>query len=107
MDQHAFNALADEQLLTLTASLEVADEEGLLEIEQDGGVITITLKSGKQYVINKHGPTRQIWLSSPVSGASHFSYDETAQSWSLASGVTLEEMLQQELYDKAQVPISF
>lgn len=38
--------------------------------------ITITLPAGQQYVINKHGVTQQIWLSSPFSGAHHFAYQE-------------------------------
>jgi frataxin len=107
MDERSFTTLADEQLLFISASLETADDEGLLDIEHEGGIITITLHSGKQYVINKHAPSKQIWLSSPVSGAHHFSYDETMQNWCTQSGTSLEELVQQELYDKAQVPISF
>ena len=105
MDAQSFHTLADKQLHILTEALETADEEGLLEVDSDQGIITITLKTGRQYVINKHAPTQQIWLSSPVSGASHFAYDEGAQSWRLISGITLEKMLQQELLGNAQVVI--
>lgn len=106
MDETSFNHLADEQLIIINASLETADDEGLLEIEHNG-VTTITLNNGKQYVINKHAPSRQIWVSSPISGASHFSYDEATQSWQTKEGTTLEDLLQQELYEKAHIPISF
>jgi frataxin len=107
MDERTFNTLADEALTIISGSLEAADDEGLLEIEHDGGIITITLNNGKQYVINKHEPTRQIWLSSPVSGASHFSYDDATQGWETDAGTSLEELLQQELYEKAHIPVSF
>ncbi len=36
------------------------------------GTLTVTLPKGRQYVINKHGVTRQIWVSSPFTGAHHF-----------------------------------
>lgn len=34
--------------------------------------LTVTLPSGQQYLLNKHGVTRQIWVSSPFTGAHHF-----------------------------------
>lgn len=34
--------------------------------------LTIVLPAGRQYVINKHGVTRQIWIASPFTGAHHF-----------------------------------
>jgi frataxin len=34
--------------------------------------MTVALADGRQFVLNKHAPNRQLWLSSPVSGAHHF-----------------------------------
>ncbi len=39
-------------------------------------VLTVTLPTGQQYLLNKHGITRQIWLSSPFTGAHHFYLNE-------------------------------
>lgn len=40
--------------------------------------VTAFLPEKKQYVINKHGITHQIWLSSPFTGAHHFMFYEGA-----------------------------
>lgn len=34
--------------------------------------LSVSLPSGQQYLINKHRVTRQIWVSSPFTGAHHF-----------------------------------
>jgi len=50
--------------------------EGLLgdwlEIDMESGILKIELPDGGTYILNKHGPNREIWLSSPKSGAWHF-----------------------------------
>jgi frataxin len=38
--------------------------------------LTIILPGGRQYVINKHGVTHQIWIASPFTGAHHFQKKE-------------------------------
>jgi CyaY protein len=38
--------------------------------------LTVTLPKSRQYVINKHGVTQQIWVASPFSGAHHFHMKE-------------------------------
>ena len=68
-----------------------------LDVDLQGGILTIELATGGQYVINKHAPNRQIWLSSPVSGASHFGH-EPGRGWiSTRGGAVLHELLAQEL----------
>ena len=52
-----------------------------LDVDLEGGILTIELESGGQYVINKHGPNRQIWMSSPKSGATHYDYDADRDAW--------------------------
>ena len=73
-DESAFEALADE---TLQRCMDHIDDAlgDRLDVDLEGGILTIELESGGQYVINKHAPNRQVWLSSPVSGASHFEFD--------------------------------
>ncbi|MEI6202065.1 MAG: iron donor protein CyaY [Enhydrobacter sp.] len=75
MSDSSFESLADSLLEALEEGLgNVADAElqgGVLTVEGDGGT----------WVINKHAPTRQIWLSSPKSGARHYAFDQGAGLW--------------------------
>jgi frataxin len=75
MSEQAFESLADSLLAAL--------EEGIgaeADAERQGGVLTIDGDDGT-WVVNKHAPTRQIWLSSPKSGARHYSFDATSGQW--------------------------
>ncbi len=93
----AFAALADTMLNRLALSIEAYDEDAQLEIEFLNGMITVEFPSGRQFVINRHGPSRQIWLSSPLSGGLHFDYDEQQKAWVLADGRRLDTLLQAEI----------
>lgn len=57
--------------------------------------ITVTLPTHDQYVINKHGVTHQIWVSSPFTGAHHFCLKEG--EWICTrTGIRLENLLRYE-----------
>ena len=69
MSDSAFESLADSLLAAL--------EEGIgahVDAELQGGILTVDGDDGT-WVVNKHAPTRQVWLSSPVSGARHYAFD--------------------------------
>ena len=51
MDESTFHRLADTALNEILAKLEAADESGALEVEYEGGVLTIILLDGKQYIL--------------------------------------------------------
>lgn len=93
----AFLALADAMLNRLADMVEVYDEEGVLETELSDGILTATLPSGKQFLVNRHKPSQQLWLSSPLSGGLHFDYNDASQSWELANGSRLDTLLRAEL----------
>jgi frataxin len=97
MDETEFHMLADATITGIEQDMEEADQDGRLDVEVMGGVLTLQLTDGKQYVISKHTPTRQVWVSSPVSGAHHFGYDAAAKKWVLASGQELRQLLDSEL----------
>ncbi len=48
-------------------------------------------------MINKHKPNRQIWMSSPASGASHFDYSAEGDWVETRGGGNLNRMLAREL----------
>jgi frataxin len=75
MQEIEFNNLAQIELSKLYELLVQSSKYSDLDTELTDGIIYITLPNDKQYVINRHGPSKQIWLSSPVSGAGYYSYD--------------------------------
>lgn len=105
MDDSMFHAEADSMLEHLVNAIEEADEDGVVDAELQGGVLTITLEDGKEFVINKHLPTQQIWVSSPVSGASYFHYDMRLHRWVDDDEHRLTKFLAGELHDVAHIEI--
>jgi frataxin len=98
MDEREFADRADRTLARLQDALEVALADEDPEIELRGGILTVDLESGGQFVVNKHAPTRQVWLSSPVSGAFHFAWDAAAAVWRSTRGPdTLDARLAADL----------
>ena len=73
MSNSAFETLADSLLEAL--------EDGIGDdAELQGGVLTLEADEGT-WVVNKHAPTQQVWLSSPRSGARHYGFDEASGLW--------------------------
>lgn len=75
-----FHKHADEMLQALVEALDHGIGD-VADVDLQGGVVTVAFDDGRQYVINKHAPTRQLWLSSPVSGAWHFAWDGEGARW--------------------------
>ena len=75
MSDSAFEDRADGLLAALEEAIARHEDADL-----QGGVLTIEADRGT-WLINKHAPTRQIWLSSPLSGARHYAFDEASGTW--------------------------
>jgi frataxin len=75
MSDSAFETLADSLLATLEAAL--GDH---VDAELQGGILTVEGDEGT-WIVNKHAPTGQIWLSSPKSGARHYAFDAGTGQW--------------------------
>ena len=106
MSESEFETRADEILEYLMETLEdtLGDQ---LDVDLEEGILSVELDSGGQYVINKHKPNRQIWLSSPVSGASHFEY-VAETGWVATRGdETLNRLLAQELSQTTGQSVTF
>ena len=97
-DENHFAILADATLTHLFETIDSTAGDDL-DVDQGEGIVTIELENGGQYVINKHAPNRQIWLSSPVSGAHHFDYDETAGGWVNARAVARGAMASESMLE--------
>lgn len=74
MSDSAFESLADSLLAALEE--QIADHA---DAELQGGILTV--EDHGTWIINKHAPTRQVWLSSPRSGARHYAFESASGQW--------------------------
>jgi frataxin len=109
LDEPGFERLADETLKHILAAVEDALGDHL-DIDLEGGILTIRLDSGGIYVVNKQAPNRQIWLASPASGAWHFDFRDgpgKAARWVATKGeATLAGLLASELARATGTPFA-
>lgn len=105
-DESRFSAAADQLLNHLADTVdEVLGDD--IDVEMQGGILTLSLEAGGQYVINKHAPNRQIWMSSPVSGASHYDHADGAWTSTRDSTARLPQVLAAELNARFAARIEF
>ncbi len=78
LDESRFATLADATLERMADAIDDAVGDAV-DVELQGGILTLSLPGGGQYVLNKHGPNRELWLSSPASGAWHFAW--SGEDW--------------------------
>lgn len=111
MTENEYHNVANEYMERLLTHLEDLEERNdQVDVEYNGGVLTVTF--GPEigtYVINKQPPSRQIWLSSPISGPKRYDYvmlgegqhekqDTACGEWLyMRDNTTLAELLKAEL----------
>lgn len=97
MDESRYHSLADK---TIQHIVDLVDDALGDEYDADiqNSVATIETPKGGKYIINKQAPSQQIWLSSPISSATHFAWDEPAQAWvsTKDANIRLHELLGRE-----------
>ena len=71
MDEPTYQQLADAAFRAIGDAFEDVDPE-VVDCEQAGDVVTLTLRGGKRCIVNTQRPTRQIWLAANAQ-AWHFS----------------------------------
>ncbi|KAI2625560.1 mitochondrial chaperone Frataxin [Xylaria nigripes] len=70
-----FHELADNFIMRLVAKTEnMQDTQTSIEVEYSAGIVLLKIDSIGTYVICKRPSSRQIWLSSPISGAKCFDW---------------------------------
>lgn len=106
VEESCFTAAADEFLSRAADLIDDALGDDI-DAELQGGILTLSLEGGGQYVINKHTPNRQIWMSSPVSGASHYDFADGQWLSTRAPSKTLPAVLAAELNAKYGVTLGF
>lgn len=101
-----FAAAADQLLNHLADTIDdvLGDE---VDAELQAGILTLSLEAGGQYVINKHAPNRQIWMSSPVSGATHYDFADGQWISTRDASAHLPQVLAAELNARFGGTLSF
>lgn len=102
MNVTEFHTIADELLQLVPEQIESQSRNA--ESDYMNGVLDIKCPDGKQYVINKHAPTMQIWMSSPFSSASKFSFVDG--KWVKPSGEIFPDILISELKNNYNITLS-
>lgn len=101
----SYQVQASKTMESIAGALEALDELDF-EIDYDGKALEIYLSDGQQYLINFHGVTNQLWLSSPFSGAHHFDYKE--ENWqSTRMDINLKMLLKTEFKDQLGYRVDF
>lgn len=80
MDPKAYAERSDRVFEAVQDALE---REGASDVECEVADGVLTVRSARQgtWVVNKHSASKQIWLSSPVSGPRKFFFDERRSRW--------------------------
>jgi len=107
MTETEFDRLASEALEEISLAIENKLDDRV-EVELQEGVLTIDMEDGGRYHINRHGPNKEIWLSSPKSGAWHFACAAAGEPWvSTRDGTVLGELLRDEIGKATGVYLDF
>merc|ERR1719391_1500895 len=95
-DDAAFEGISEATLEYLSECVETfPDIASRFDIVLSQGVLTIKCGSHGTFVINKQGPNKQIWLSSPFSGPKRYDWDEEESQWAYR-GQTLTALLTED-----------
>ncbi len=96
MDEQEFVALAGRMLESWAEIIDDNAED--FDVDCDGSVLTVELDDGRVFIVNRHRPLKQIWLSSPISGASHYAWNADQNAWvGTKSDDHLHTILSQEI----------
>lgn len=106
LDDSRYATLADDMLERIADIIDDALGEEI-DAELHGGVLTLSIEAGGQYVLNKNAPMKQLWLSSPASGAWHFDYADGDWISTREPRVTLDALLAKEMKDRFGVEVGF
>ena len=104
MNSTEFKQLADKTLQDLSDAIEDADKDYKLDVDLIDGILNIEMPDGGQYVINRHDASMQIWLSSPISGAGHFSHKDGL--WISSDGRNFIDEIKSEIAKTAGISVN-
>jgi len=72
MTETEFNQLVDATLLRIEAAIDASGAD--LDYENSSGILTLEFVDGSKIIINRQGPTQEIWVAAK-SGGYHYRLD--------------------------------
>ena len=83
--------------LLLKLERDYADHPKVEDVEGNDQLLKITLQDGKTFVINRQTAKREIWYSSPISGPSHFRFDQASSQWINKNDEELYKLIEDDI----------
>ena len=78
LEESEFNQKVDDTLMFIEDSVENCDAD--LDWDLASGILTIECANGTLVIVNRQGPTQQIWVAAR-SGGYHFDFDADKDLW--------------------------
>jgi len=104
MEEQVFEAQAAK---ILEEWAEIIEDGADVDVDCDGSVLSVELDDGRVFILNRHRPLTQIWLSSPISGASHFAWDAEQANWlGTREQGPLDELFSKDLTEALGQPVT-
>ncbi len=75
----AWRAISNDLLSKLER--EFIDHPKVEDVEGNDQLLKVVLNDGKTFIVNRQTSKFEIWYSSPISGPSHFRYDDVSKKW--------------------------
>jgi frataxin len=94
MDYSSFSKIAEKKIHKIYNIVEQLMPDA--EVDLINNVLYINTQQGN-YVINQHYPSKQIWLSSPISNAGYFDYHAQKDLWLDKNGNSIELIISKDL----------
>lgn len=104
MNESEFHKITDKLLESLLENIEDSDADACIEADIQDGVLTLELQDGQHYLVSKHVPSLQLWVSSPLSGGLHFAYSDG--QWVLSDGKKMHDTIQEEIKTLTGISLS-
>lgn len=73
MTESEFNELADSIFERIEGAIDASGSD--IECSRNGAVLELELDDGSQIIINRHGPSQEIWLAAK-SGGFHYAMQD-------------------------------
>ncbi len=110
LEESHFHAYANATLLHINDQLEQAYDCGDLDdldYDEGAGILSIITPDDVTFIVNRHAPSKQLWLASPRSGGLHFDFNSDAQEWLLSDGRSLKKVLADDLEQSCGLHVVF
>lgn len=102
MNDTEFNTAVDTILMTIEDALD--DMATDIDAENAGGILTLTFENGSKVIINRQGPTREIWVAARSGG---FHCGQHDSEWVCnTTKETLAALLTRVCTEQAGVPVT-